>query len=104
MFESLFGNIKDKVNEHFDKKKLEREEFERMQREADFQQKNIFQEEFKKNALEVARAKAKKDAAELSGLQKMRAMNRAIFLKFFLENIFLLKVSFSLHSFKLFSF
>ena len=32
MFENLFGNIKDKVNEHFEKKKLEREDFERMQR------------------------------------------------------------------------
>ena len=77
MFENVFANIKDKVNEHFEKKKLEKEDFERMQREADFQQKQIFEEQFKKDALEVARAKAKKDAANLSGLQKLRAVNRA---------------------------
>ncbi len=77
MFENLFGNIKDKVNEHFEKKKLEKEDFERMQREVDFKQKQIFEEEFKKNALEVAKSKAKKDAAKLSGLQKLRALNRA---------------------------
>lgn len=77
MFENLFGNIKDRVNEHFEKKKLEREDFERMQREVDFQRKQIFEEQFKKDALEVARAKAKRDAANLSGLQKLRALNRS---------------------------
>ncbi len=76
MFENIFEGIKEKFRESAEKKKLEKEDLERMQREVDFQRRQIFQEEFKKNALEVAKAKAKKEAAELSGLQKYRAMNR----------------------------
>lgn len=77
MFESIFENIKEKFKESAERKRLEKEELEHMQREVDFQRKQVFQEEFKKNALEVAKAKAKKEAAEKSGLQKFRAMNRA---------------------------
>lgn len=73
----FFDTVKEGVQGHFDKKKQEREELERMQREVDFQRKQIFEEEFKKNALIVARGEAKKRAANLSGLQKLRAVNRA---------------------------
>ena len=38
--------------------------------------KRIFEEEFRKNIFEIAKGKAKKEAAEKSGLQKLRAMNR----------------------------
>ncbi len=73
IWESLTSGVKN----HFDKKKEEREWMENLQREANAQQKILFESEFRKNALEVAKAKAKKDAANLSGLQKLRAMNRA---------------------------
>ena len=69
--------IKNGMKNHFDKKKEEREMMEKMQREVDFQKQEIFRDEFKKNALEVARAKAKKEAAIQSGLQKLRSTNRA---------------------------
>lgn len=74
---SIFESIKSGISGHFEKKKKEREMMEQLQLEAEQQRRLIFQEEFKKNALEVARAKAKKDAAKLSGLQKLRAVNRA---------------------------
>ncbi|HEC39510.1 hypothetical protein LCGC14_0538390 [marine sediment metagenome] len=77
MFENLFDNLKEKIQKNQEKKRLEKEDFARMQREVDFQRKQIFEDEFKKNALEVAKAQAKKDAAKLSGLQKLRATNRA---------------------------
>jgi len=74
---SVLDSIKSGISNHFEKKKKEREMMEQLQLEASMQQRQIFQEEFKKNALEVARAKAKQDAAKLSGLQKLRATNRA---------------------------
>jgi len=49
----------------------------RLRLEARMQQQQIFEEEFRKNALEVAKAHAKKQAANLSGLQKLRALNRS---------------------------
>jgi len=76
MFENLFGNLRKKFQDHLDRKEQERLEMDKMQREIDFEKKRIFQEEFKKNALEVVRGQAKKDAAKKSGLQKLRAQNR----------------------------
>jgi len=77
MFENFFGGLKEKFQESQEQKRIEKEELARMQREVDFQKKQIFEDEFKKGALEVAKAQAKKDAAKLSGLQKLRALNRA---------------------------
>lgn len=73
----VFESLKNSVQGYFDKKREDREFVERLQREADAQKKILFEEEFKKNALEVAKAEAHKNAAKLSGLQKLRAMNRA---------------------------
>ena len=39
MFENLLGNLKERTQLHFDKKKAEKEEMERLQREVDFQKK-----------------------------------------------------------------
>lgn len=76
MFENLLGNIREKFQESQDRKKLEKEEMDRMQREVDFRAKQVFQEEFQKNALNIAIGKAKKDAAEKSGMKKLQAQNR----------------------------
>ncbi len=73
----ILDTIKSGIQDHFDKKKEEREMMERLQREARASQILLFEEQFKKNALEVAKAKAHQDAAKLSGLQKLRATNRA---------------------------
>lgn len=73
----FLDGIKEGIRNHFDKKKEDREMIEKMQREVDFQKQEIFQEQFKKDALEVARSRAKKDSAEMSGLRKLRATNRA---------------------------
>ncbi len=76
MFDNLFGSLKEKFQESQERKRLEKEEFARMQREVNFQKKQMFEDQYKKDALEVAKAQAKKEAAEKSGLQKMRAQNR----------------------------
>ncbi|KKK63035.1 hypothetical protein LCGC14_2998350 [marine sediment metagenome] len=72
----FFDYIKEGIKNHFDKKKEDREMVEKWQKEVDLQKQQIFEDEFKKNALEVARGEAKKDAASKSGLQKLRATNR----------------------------
>jgi hypothetical protein len=65
------------IKKHFDKKKEQRELEERLRFEAEIQKRQIFQEEFRKNAFEVAKAQAFKEAAQKSGLAKLRAANRA---------------------------
>lgn len=76
MFDNVFASFKKSVRNHFDKKKLEREEMDKMQREVDFQERQAFRTEFRKNALQIAIGRAKKDAAKASGMQKLRAQNR----------------------------
>ena len=74
---NLLDNIKEGIKNHFDRKKEDREMMEKMEKEINFQKQQIFKEEFKKSALEVARAEAKKEANKKSGLQRLRATNRA---------------------------
>lgn len=74
---NFFDSVKKSFKNHFDKKAEDREFIERLRFEANVKQKMIFEEEFKKNAFEVAKARAYKEAAEKSGLQKLRATNRA---------------------------
>ena len=49
---------------------------EELQRDADAQRLIAFREAFSQNAKEVAIAQAKKEAAEMSGLRKLRATSR----------------------------
>ncbi|KKK89452.1 hypothetical protein LCGC14_2732930 [marine sediment metagenome] len=76
MFENFLGNLKQKFQDHLNRKEEEKREMEKMQREIDFERKRVFQDEFKKNALKIAVGQAKKDAANKSGLQKLRSLNR----------------------------
>ena len=73
---SFFDWIKDGVSNHFEKKKQDQELVDRIRKETAIQERQIFEEQMRKDALEVAKAKAKREAAELSGLKKMRAENR----------------------------
>jgi len=74
---SILDNIKEGIQGHFDKKKQQREMMEQLQVEAAIEKQKLFKEKFKENAFEVAKAQAYKEAAEKSGLQKLRATNRA---------------------------
>lgn len=75
-FAKAVEGIKERLSDNSEKKKEEKEFISRMQLEAEVRRREVFEEEYRKNALIVAQAKAKKDAAELSGIQKLRAMNR----------------------------
>ena len=74
---SFFDKISEGIKNSFVKKKQEREVMEQLHREAEAQRLETFKEQFKIDSKKVAIAKAKKDAAEKSGLQRLRAMNRA---------------------------
>lgn len=76
LFSSIGETIKEKYTEMQESKKQDKELLHRMRLEAREQERRIFQEEFRQNALEVAKAKAKHEAAKASGLKKLRAMNR----------------------------
>ncbi len=74
----FLNNIANGVKGYFDKKAEEREIFDKLQKEAEMQRRQIFIEEFKKNSLEVAKQAAQNDALHKSGLAKLRARNRMI--------------------------
>ena len=74
----ILDTIKSGIQGHFDKKKEDREFEERLRKEATIQKRIIYEEEYKKNALVVAKAKAYKEAAQKSGLQRLRAKDRAL--------------------------
>ena len=74
---SILDNIKEGIQGHFDKKKQQKEMMEQLEVEAAIEKQKLFKEKFRENALEVAKAQAYKEAAEKSGLQKLRATNRA---------------------------
>jgi len=74
---SFFGKLSDSISGHFDKQRKQKEKFQEMQNEADMEAQIVFNQEFKAGALEVAKAKAHRDASKLSGVQKLRAMNRS---------------------------
>lgn len=76
-FSNAFESIQQKIQERQQKKKEEQEFTRRLQLQAEVEGRIAFEEEYKKNAKIVAIAKAKRDAASKSGLQKMRAEDRA---------------------------
>lgn len=73
----FFDSIKQGIKNHFDKQRERREQLEQLQQQADAEANIVFQEQFKKHSIEIAKAKAYKDAAKKSGIQKLRAINRA---------------------------
>jgi len=73
---SFLETIKSGIKNHFDKQREDRELIEKVRFEAQTERLKIFEEEMRKNSFEVAKAQAKRDAAKLSGLQKLRATNR----------------------------
>lgn len=73
----FFDSLKNSISGHFDKRREDREWFEKLQKESLAEERQVFEREFRKNSKEVARVRAYKDAAKKSGLQKLRAMSRA---------------------------
>ena len=72
----FWDNLKKEWAERARIKKEEEEIVRRLQIEAEVEKKKVFEEEFRKNIFKVVTGKAKKEAAEKSGLQKLRAMDR----------------------------
>lgn len=77
MFKFL-DRIKESLAGTMEKRKQEQEYIESLQVQARAEQKRIFEEEYKKKALEMAKARAIADAERLSGYRKFQALNKAI--------------------------
>lgn len=73
---SFLDAIKETFNNRSAKRKEEKDLIDRITLEAEVERKRVLEEEMRKNMLQLAIGKAKKDAASLSGLQKHRAENR----------------------------
>ncbi len=74
----FFDSIKEKVQEHFEQKRADQRRIDEMRKEAQMNAQVTFEQEYKEQARLVAIAKAKRDAAKLSGRQGMVAKNRAM--------------------------
>lgn len=75
-FGNIADNIKGLIQDSQEKKKEEKAIINRMRLEAAEHGRQVFEEEFQKNAKEIAIGQAKKRAAETSGIHKLRATNR----------------------------
>ncbi len=73
---SFLDGIKEFFEDRSQKRKEEQELIDRIRLESEVHRKQVLEEEMRKNMKELAIGKAKKDAAELSGLKKHRAENR----------------------------
>ena len=73
----IFDSIKNSVQEHFDKKKQDRAFEERIRLETAVQKKQTYEEDYRKHSLEIAKAQAHREAAEKSGMAKLRAQSRS---------------------------
>ena len=74
----IFDKIKESIAGSMQKRKEEREYMESLQVQARVEQKRIFEEEYRKKALEMAKVKAMSDAERLTGYRKFQAINRVV--------------------------
>ncbi len=74
---NFWENISKGFKQTFDKRRDEREQLQRLQREADQLRSAAFEEEFRRDSLEAARMRARTDARKLSGLAKLQALDRS---------------------------
>lgn len=72
VFNSVFTGIKG----HFNKKSQEQKIMDELQKEADRHRLQVFRERYLEDAKKVAESVATREAAEKSGLQRLRATNR----------------------------
>ena len=73
---SFWDKLKADWEEKAENRKEEEQLIRRLKIEAEVEKRRVFEEEFRKNTFEIAKIKAKREAAEKSGLQKLRALNR----------------------------
>lgn len=74
---SFFSGLKQEFQERAEKRKEEREIVHKIKLEAEAKGQKVLEEELRKESFAVAIAKAKKEAAQKSGMQKLRAESRA---------------------------
>lgn len=77
MFQKIWDNITGKISEHFEKKRQIQEEFETMQRHAEFEDRILMEQQRKRKALEIAKQQAMERAHNETGIRRLRSLNRA---------------------------
>lgn len=74
----IFDSVKATFQEHFDNKKKDREFEHRMRLEAEVTRRQVFEQDYKQQVLEIAKRQAHEEAAKKSGMNKLRAQSREI--------------------------
>ncbi len=77
----MFDSFKATLKGHFDKKKEDREFEDRLRLEAAVQERQLYEQRYKLDALEVAKMRAETRSEKDTGLLKLRAINDRIRLK-----------------------
>lgn len=72
---TIIHSLKNSLSSHFEKKREQREFENKLRREAEANQRQIFAEEYKKAAYQASLIKARRDAETKTGLAKLRAIN-----------------------------
>lgn len=72
----FFDSIKEEFASRAEKRKEEQDAIRKIKLGIAAEQQKAFEDQFKKDALEVAISQAKQKAAQASGLQKLRQVNR----------------------------
>lgn len=78
---SFLSGLKKEIEDRAERRKADQELVKRVKLEAEAHRQKVLEEELKKGAFEVAIAKAKKEAAQKSGVEKLHSENRARNLK-----------------------
>lgn len=73
----LLDSLKESFKRSNQRKQREKEIINDARLEVEIEKQRLFQEQFKINSLEVAKSQAYREAAEKSGIQKLRALNRS---------------------------
>ncbi len=73
----ILDSLKESFKRSSERKQRDKEIINEARLEVEIEKQKLFQEQFKINSLKVAKSQAYKEAAEKSGLQKLRAVNRS---------------------------
>lgn len=75
---SFFDKIKGYISNKMDSRAYESQKIAEIRKDIQTQAQIEFEQEYRVRALEVAKAKAIRDAQEMSGFKKLQAMNRVV--------------------------
>lgn len=75
MAKGIISSVKGRIQHYFDERAEQQEQQDKLDKEVRDEERRLYAQEYRKNALEAARLRARREALEKSGLAKLRAVN-----------------------------